>query len=315
MDFLTDNPLINLRGPEFLIAFAIISGGCVLCAYWRSRKADPTHAMRPPPIPETVDPFDVAFLRGGYPDLVRLTILDLVGRGYLQADSKSERIIGAPKPPNQKYLSGTQSVVYEWMKPGRYVAQIMSELLPSIETKNLEVARKNRLEAQQWFTTQDQRLKGFVVTIPFVLLIALLAYWKIIVAFSRGRSNVFILIILTMFAIAAVVSIGRLGRRSALGNAFMERLGVAFSRLRDRAGSLVSTNQHDHVLLVAATFGLGVLEGTGYEFMPRMFKKAASQQESGSGSTSSGCGSSCGSSCGGGSCGGGGCGGCGGGGD
>lgn len=312
MDFLTDNPLINLRGPEFLIAFAIISGSCVLCAYWRSRKADPTHAMRPPPIPESVDPFDVAFLRGGYPDLVRLTVLDLVGRGYLQADSHAERIIGVPKPPNPKYLSGTQSVVYEWMKPGRYVAQIMSDLIPSIETKNLEVARKNRMEAEQWFTTQSQRLKGFLATIPFILFIAGLAYWKIMVAFSRERSNVFILIILTMIAIAAVVSIGKLGRRSALGNAFMDRLRVAFSRLRDRAGTLVSSNQHDHLLLVAATFGLGALNGTGYEFMPRMFQKAASQGESNSGS-SSGCGSSCGSSCGGGSCGGGGCGGCGGG--
>src|SRR4030095_12914403 len=96
MDFLTNNPLINLRGPAFLGVYAIVAIVVMVIAHYRIRKMDRTVQSPVPLVPHEIDPFEIAFMRGGYPEFVRLTILDLVARGYLEAMTYgATTIIGA----------------------------------------------------------------------------------------------------------------------------------------------------------------------------------------------------------------------------
>ena len=93
MSFLTDNPLVNLHGPAFLGVFAVICAVAIGWAYRRVRALDTTEQLPIPILPAEFDSFELAYLRGGNPELVRVIILDLIARGYLQ-HYESKGILG-----------------------------------------------------------------------------------------------------------------------------------------------------------------------------------------------------------------------------
>jgi uncharacterized protein (TIGR04222 family) len=125
MDFLLDNPIANLRGPQFLAFFAVVSVAAIVWAFLRSRAADETRALAQPQLPAEFDPFEIAYLRGGTPELTRLIILDLTARKYLQF-TEAKRWYGtnqvidvAPGHPDPKYLEDSERVVFGWMRGGK----------------------------------------------------------------------------------------------------------------------------------------------------------------------------------------------------
>ncbi len=126
---------------------------------------------------------------------------------------------------------------------------------------------------------------------------------KIIVALSRGRTNVAFLIILAIASVIALLALGnpRLTRR---GKNVLEDLRTLFQGLKSRADSLSPGNAAAELALVAALFGTVALPIGAFPMRDQLFPPPSSSSDSG------GSGSSCGSSCGGGGCGGG-CGGCG----
>src|SRR5687767_253102 len=84
MNVLFDNPLANLRGPEFLFVYAAIAVLAIVAGRLISRGFDETKNLPVPPVPPEIDPYELAYLRGGHAEYVRLVILDLVQRKYLQ---------------------------------------------------------------------------------------------------------------------------------------------------------------------------------------------------------------------------------------
>ena len=141
--------------------------------------------------------------------------------------------------------------------------------------------------------------------------IGLVAAVKILIALSRGRRNVGLLIIA---AVAFGFLIYRVANpfRTAAGDAMLADLRNLFWALKDRVRSLsfdVPSDGHG-LALAAAVFGIGSLPSS-VGSMEGIFRKPTPKSSGGSCGSSTG--SSCGGSCGGGGgCGGGGCGGCGG---
>ena len=128
---------------------------------------------------------------------------------------------------------------------------------------------------------------------------------KIVVALSRGRTNLGFLILFTAIALLLLYR-AALSGRTVRGDAFLKEMQNLFGSLKLRAGQLRPGGASSEVAMLAAVWGVGALsaETFGWSWTDKFFQKASS-------SSGSSCGSSCGSGCGGG-CGGGGCGGCGG---
>jgi len=137
---------------------------------------------------------------------------------------------------------------------------------------------------------------------------------KLLVAFARGRTNVWFLIILMVVSLVIAVKIS-FPRLTESGKAMIADLQNLYSGLKDRAPLLQTGGATIEPMMLAAVFGIGALASTSFAFTHALFPRASKQAQSsacGASCGASSCSSSsCGSSCGGGGCGGG-CGGCGG---
>jgi uncharacterized protein (TIGR04222 family) len=140
---------------------------------------------------------------------------------------------------------------------------------------------------------------------------------KVLVALSRGRTNIWFLVVLMVVAIVIAIKIS-FPRLTESGKAMIADLQNLYSGLKDRAPLLQTGGATIEPMMLAAVFGVGALAGPSFAYTHALFPRATANQQTGS---SSSCGSSCnsvscgssdgGSGCGGGGCGGG-CGGCGG---
>jgi uncharacterized protein (TIGR04222 family) len=80
--------LLTLRGPEFLALFIAI---CVVVYFLVSGAIAVGERRTPGDAPRIRDPYVIAYLRGGFEELVRVVTLSLVLRGLLQLDAERLR--------------------------------------------------------------------------------------------------------------------------------------------------------------------------------------------------------------------------------
>ena len=111
---------------------------------------------------------------------------------------------------------------------------------------------------------------------------------KIVVALSRGRTNVLFLAVLTLVASVAAMTIA-MPRLTSRGRALLADLRRLFARLRERAPRLAPGGASADAALLAAVFGIAALP-TAFAYAQALYPKAASTNSS----WSSSCGSSCG---------------------
>jgi hypothetical protein len=141
------------------------------------------------------------------------------------------------------------------------------------------------------------------------VLLGVVAVTKILIALSRGRTNIFFLIA-AAFVFGYLLYLVANPSRTLAGDAMLADLRQLFSALKHRAASIRSPSGTNELALLAAVFGTASLPAGSGIVPGKLFRKPVSESSSSScGSSTSSCGSSGGSSCGGGC--GGGCGGCG----
>lgn len=317
------NPLTDLSGPEFLLFYALLVAAAVVFARWRLAALDPTHVLPVPEVPMEVDPLAIGYLRGGAKEVAQLVVLDLIARDYLVRTKGGKRsgsvISRAAAHPSPELLTAVPRFVFDWMGTERDGADVALELPKQLARFPTVTKLRERLEQQQLLTSQAQRQEApGAVFVPIVLLVSI-SLWRVMIALSRHRYNLLYLLIMTVGAAIFLAKLGVLPHATALGRAYLERLNVAYSRLRPRMKSLANGPAHDELMLAVSVFGIGALAGTAYGYYPEMYRRAQpvpdtsgggdSGSSCSSGSSSCSSGSSCGSSCGGGC--GGGCGGCG----
>ncbi|HET9478013.1 MAG TPA: TIGR04222 domain-containing membrane protein [Pyrinomonadaceae bacterium] len=299
------NPF-DLPGPEFLLFYVGFSALAII-ALVLTRKAAESSAA---PKLDLSDPYLIAFLRGAEPETLRVASVSLIDRGLLVATGTQLRTADNASPdavrrPIEKELlrkfkrADEASSIFE-------DSRLKATCKPYEQTlKTAELLPNERLERARW-----SRLLiacGIVGGVGIV---------KIMVAFSRGRTNVGFLIILIAVAIFLAVKVS-FPRLTESGKAMVADLQNLYSGLKDRALFLKPGGATIEPIMLAAIFGVSALESADFAFTRVLFPRAAAAQSSATcgssyASACSSCGSSCSSSsCGGGGCGGG-CGGCGG---
>lgn len=336
MDILLDNPLATMYGPYFLIFYGfVIFFSTTILAIVKNR-IDKTGNLTPPPVPSNIDPYEIAYLRGGTNEVVRSVVFSLMQKGFieLKTDGKTTEIKQIDNKMNRRSLSQIEQLALGWFYTPRNSADVFKSGGLNEQLESYGKTYQARLEQQQMLTDDDTRaaFKPMKWTV-YLILLGLGAY-KILAAAAHGNFNIIFLIIFIVAGLLIARAVSKLPRVSSLGKAYLERLQLAFDNLKYEAQKpYIPTNEPqivpqttfagvDPLLLSVGVFGSGILAGTIFDGYNQAFVRA--QQQSAASSCGSGCGSSCssggggsscssGSSCSGGSSCGGGCGGCGGG--
>jgi uncharacterized protein (TIGR04222 family) len=286
------NPF-DLRGPEFL-AFYLVLGLTMLFVLWLLRRGGETDATSRAMLD---DYLDIAYLRGGPHEAMRVATLNLINRGLLEVHG-DDRLRAVDKSWVQTVSKPIERQILTKFRESEKASTIFSDAALKDVAATESEPNLVRLGLLPDSARKAKRLTLFGFGV-FVL--AAVAMTKIAVALARGRTNILFLILEAAFFAWLVFKVTHPFRTPA-GDALLSDLRTLFAGLKDRARSLVPGSETQDFALLAAVFGMAAIP-SHFPSVKRLFPKASS-------ASSSGCGSSCGSSCGGGGCGGG-CGGCG----
>ncbi|HEX3627150.1 MAG TPA: TIGR04222 domain-containing membrane protein [Verrucomicrobiae bacterium] len=307
MNFWQDNVIGNMYGPMFLALYALVIGVVLAVSRWRMWSADRTQEERVDDPPEPVSATDIAQLRGNLNEVLRLTVVELVQRGYLLV--VGSKIFQASTAPDPRHLSRLQRPVFDFFKSPRKPAALFSDKsLKEWFRAECSGTEKN-LEQYRLITPDDVKQQSRRVAFLSGLIVLGLGAYKLVVALSKGKTNVGFLVIMAIFGIIAVFLVSRAPRMSRRGKSYLAKQRARYFRLKSEISRLAHPIDDSGLIFAVALFGISTLNGTPYANLVSTFQRAASS------SGGVGCGgASCGGAgCGGGGCGGGGCGGCGGG--
>ncbi len=291
-----------MSGPQFLLFYLIIGLLTLLIFKYAIRAKENRF-----PIPKLglSDPYEIATLRGGINEAIKIAVISLVDRGLLEVADKKfdieistkniEAIDHARRPIEKAILSE------KYAKPGSLytIHHDASTIMAAQEYRESLIER--RLLAGK--KIRDERRPLFCLTL---LLLGGLAFAKISIALERGYHNIWFLVALMCIFFALLIRMYK-SEKTSLGARVLTDLEIMFTGLRSRSPWIDAGGETNEAVLVAAVFGVSVLSPLTFPFIKKLYPKPF---ETTSSSTNCGAGSSCGSgsSCGG-SCAG--CGGCG----
>ena len=294
------NPF-DLIGPEFLVFYIAVSVSVIIGAVLLRQYAETSDAPRI----DLSDPLLIAYLRGGHTETMRVAVVSLIDRGLLECDgtrlhtAKHAREESVRRPIEKALLR-------KFASAGEVTSMFDDSKLQPTCYEYEETLKRVRL-----LPDNSIMLVRRLICACAILILAGVGLTKLIVAFSRGRTNVWFLIILIIVAIGITAKLS-FPRLTQSGKAMLEDLKRLYFGLKERASFLRPGGATLEPMMLAAVFGVGALAGEGFAYTKSLFPRALKSSSTSAGSSSCGSsfGSSCGSSCGGGGCGGG-CGGCG----
>ncbi len=291
---------MSVTGPQFLLLYVVLAVAANLWLRWhygaREREA------RMGALSLTNDPYQIALLRGGPEEAIRVAVVTLLDRGLLTEEDG--RLFAPRADATALVRHPLDRALLECFRVPAPAEQAITSRTALAACKTYEQAlEKNQLLAGR--KTRAARFTPLVLALAFMLGVAVV---RIVYALSRGRTNVGFLILLAIICAVALVIAYR-KRLTALGADTLRGLERLYAGAKRRIAQSVSPADSFDASLVAAVFGLAALPADQFPFLARVFPPPKSSHSGGTDSGSS-C-SSCGSSCGGGGCGGG-CGGCGG---
>ncbi len=298
------NPITDFNAREFLTFYALFILVVWMVRSWFDWQSDQTLDDTWTP-PGMVNPYDVAYLRGGADELARVAIVGLAERGFL--DVRAQTIGQMSGHPNPATLTALERSVFDFFEPERTVRDIEKAGL-RVRVNPHVLSYEERLQSQQLLSPPTvihaARRSAFLGAAAIVVV----GFARFLVALERHRPAGFLIAMGIVGAI--VVGWPRIGRLSRRGKAHLDSLRGTASSFNARGAESPDTS----LLMSSALFGMTALSGSPHEALGEMFtrQKAASADSSGGaggwfGGGDGGGGGSCGG-------GGGGCGGCGGGG-
>jgi len=283
--------VLEMRGPEFLLLYAVAAIMTCIAVWWSIRARESRAAASPLRVR---DPYEIAYLRGGTRELVKVVILALMRRSLIRPVGQSLQAAAdawtvTPESIERAILSQCRSAI-----PATALADF----------GNIKAAAGNyhRALADKHLVPDAAMLRARIASAAIALaLLGGFALLKIAHALDTGHSNVGLLVCLVVIGTIVLFKIAY-HPRTADGDRALNHLDALFSRVKNGPRP-VNVDQLNEALLLAAVYGDYAQPGAELDAWRRLFPVASSNKNS----DGAGCGSSCGSGCGGG----GGCGGCG----
>lgn len=307
----------TLDGPRFLVFYALLAAGLAIALRLRGR-AGPEGAATLRIDSLAQDPYQVACLRGGAAEAVRVAVVNLVDRGLL-VHTVGQRLGVTVEGSEDLPRRDLDRAILRCCRAAPMTPQeIAADRGVSAVVRALEA----QLQRQGLRRTEAQRATDRWLRLAALAILAGVAGARIVQALSHGRTNIEYLFMLA-FVAGLVVHRTPSEQLTRQGRRMMAGLQALMRRLRDRADRLAPGGATNEAALLAAVFGIHALPVTAFAFAEKVYPKPRAAQGGGGRTSDSSCSSSCssssncssssscssdgGSSCGGGS----GCGGCG----
>jgi uncharacterized protein (TIGR04222 family) len=329
MDQLLNNAVTTMWGPAFLGFYATLWGIAFVWFWLRKRNIDSSRDLPSLPVPEAVDPYQLAYLRGGLPELLRLGTVELFSRGVMIEEKKWTKVLWMVDESKLRpgVLTPLAREVAHFFREPRKPADIFRDSADRSFVANSLLQFTDPWD--EWIESEKLQLdpqRRSLFTIQVVLAaIGLLALGllKISSAVLREHYNIGFLVIMMVAAAIASFIVGAVPKFSDRGRRFVKDIELAYNKYRKVDKKYIpGTGEHapsygglgyDLPVMAAGLYGIAALQGSSLGSVHRQLEKSKSASSScgGASSCGGGCSSgSAGSGCGGG-CGGGGCGGCG----
>jgi hypothetical protein len=269
MNGLLHNPVTDLYSEYLLLFYALAIGAVILACYRSVRSADRTRHLEPPEIPARLDPYELAYLRGGETEVTRIAIMSLLQRGLLQTtesrdwSSKALAIrkeVDRGRKPEPGELSPIEACVMKWTGFPATVRQIyqpddtpyktVSTLFwygatgrHAYQPGGLPVLLKDtcdhyqdNLATNELLAPPEMKRLGFRLWWIGSALIVGLGGYLVAVALAKGEPIV--AVILCPMALIGVIAVAfaclSFPRVSHRGRAYLEQLELAYDRLTSK---------------------------------------------------------------------------------
>ncbi len=303
-----------MTGPEFLLLYVLLIAAAVLLTRWFNRWRDPRRGEDLPAVPSPADPYELAWLRGGAPEAVRLAVFDLIQSGNLESSRTGRRretsLVATPISEPAALAPLARTVLRACATPRKPV-----DLMRGALAEGVDVACAHwRLAHEEagLLVSSHQRAQGWWLVVGCVLVLVGITVARVDHAFAHGHSNVGFLIALTIVAMVLVPWLGRpAARLTARGISHLQRLRAALApspvpvrRPRPAAAPATVGEGSSDVpasawsplaaasLLPIALYGMDALSASERDEMRQLFPQAATQPGT---SADGGSGSACGS--------------------
>lgn len=277
-----DLPFFNLSGPEFLNFFGVVVIAVLATTFLVIHFADRTGRRPPPPVPQTPDAMEVAYLQGGVNQVIRTLVYDLDERGFVVLGPES-RIVPTGAAPQSGDMNALELRVLEAVRNGPTAQELLEDrALRNALEQQLQPVR-DRLAADDLLQPPSVKVWRRRLEIIGAILIIAVAGVKLQMAFAEGQ-NVSYLLFLMVAAVAALFAEGYVLTRDAAsrrGQAYLEAMRVAYAdRLKEALAHIRSPGPEARAfkgasLFLIALYGFSVLKGTTEAKFPESFERAS----------------------------------------
>lgn len=235
MNSLLHNPLTELPLPYFLVAFAALEvTGLVAGGFWIWLCDGTRDDDLPNTCPEDLDPYEIAYLQGGAPQVTRLVAFDLIEQGVLTLSTgrpwlflfpRRPMLRRADSAPDLANLNAIQRAAWNWTavprRPGDLLHRrigLLKEVSPLCPPLMRSLADRRLLE------TVGRRHARIVVCRLLITTFVGLGLYKLITMAILGQGDFvpLLLLILTGFVSTRIICHPR--RMSVLGFRYLESL-------------------------------------------------------------------------------------------
>ncbi|HEY7374603.1 MAG TPA: TIGR04222 domain-containing membrane protein [Polyangia bacterium] len=291
---------LDLRGPEFLTWylqwFALAAIAC-LALRWLLRRPPAAHA---PPHRE-LEPFEIAWLQGGPPGVVRAALASLYQRKLIDM---RDGVITWRAPAPAAPLSEIEDLVFR----GAWLGFGSSDLKIAVEDECAEI--EARLAGEGLAVGPGQRAALRLIPSLAMLVCFATGVAKLLLGIERHRPIGVLVFLLLLSALALVCAVRFIPRATTAGTRLLHDLADRHAALRTTLESSAAESLGpSDVAMAVGIWGPAVLSAPLLASVLEPRKARTAGDGAGGSCGEGGGGSSCG---GGGGCGGGGCGGCGG---
>lgn len=278
-----------LHGPAFLAFYAAVGIFALVLQYVWSRANE---AGAPPPKLKLTDPYQIATLRSGQGEALRVAAVALMDRKLLTANG---RMLSAEPGAEEKVDNPVELAVLQlYREPRKADAMDANATAASVfEGYRAEFQREGLLANARIF---GLRLIPFCVCALLVIGVGAL---KLFIALSEGRHNVgYLILMMLVFPLLSLMMFRKRGTRA--GAAMVSDLETVFRELRGRADALPPGTASSELAMLAAVFGIAAISETRfpaiYALQPEPSTNNSSSWNNNSWSSSSSSSSSSGSS-------------------
>jgi uncharacterized protein (TIGR04222 family) len=247
------NPF-SLAGPDFLVVYGLLSLSAVALAALVRRAREPVSA-RPVALS---DPYEIAYLRGGADEAVRIATFSLLERGLIDRTERGLRALGAA---GDRVHAVERAIVDALSQERPRSAVFAPEILAACRPL------RDVLCARGLVQSRDAERRVRAVTRAILAILVGAAGIQLAIALAEGRSNVWLLLLMCAAAWWAVRWVSRPGR-TRLGNASLAHLERRIAEpARGERGEAPGTD----AVHLAAVLGLAALPSSLYPWVCDLF--------------------------------------------